>query len=354
VRFSAPWLARLLVGIPAVAGFYQFGCDQFDWPKLPALWGMTGAGLPWWGWLLIAQAGFVYALFEYVRRSQWPAYDDAPLKAKIAEVNTFAGALGEALGKETNENLERIEGKLDLTIKLFGERLEKLEKGTTQTGDLGKRNEASLAATLVVLKEQREAADEMAKELREAAVHALAEQREFQEKMEAWVGQLQRKIRFGLRGADQGFAAILDRECLLEMAAEIQDIGDELSGPTNGEALSDREGWTAKYSAWHRIVEEWSRLAANHREGVVGRVFDTPPREYKGKWKVTDDLFPDSNAVHDYKTFRIILRNFQAERKHVDYCLLLAAFAHPSMKVQGDPEDDDEMLSLPPSPEVQP
>ncbi len=30
---------------------------------------MTSAAFPWWGWLVIAQAGFVYALFEYVRRA---------------------------------------------------------------------------------------------------------------------------------------------------------------------------------------------------------------------------------------------------------------------------------------------
>ena len=71
------WVARLVVGGSIFAGIYQFGCDPFDWPKLPALWGMTGVLVPWWGWLLIAQAGFVYALFEYVRR--------APLAANIMD-----------------------------------------------------------------------------------------------------------------------------------------------------------------------------------------------------------------------------------------------------------------------------
>ncbi len=65
----ATWKARLFVGVPICAGIYQFGCDQLDWPKLPVLWGMTGAHLPWWGWLLIAQTGFVFALFEYIRRA---------------------------------------------------------------------------------------------------------------------------------------------------------------------------------------------------------------------------------------------------------------------------------------------
>ena len=47
---------------------YQFACDQFGAPTLPNLWGMSGAAaLPWWAWLLLAQLGFLYGLFEYVR-----------------------------------------------------------------------------------------------------------------------------------------------------------------------------------------------------------------------------------------------------------------------------------------------
>ena len=62
------WVTRLWILGGAAAAIYQFGCDQFDWPKLPALWGMTGFFVPWWGWLVVAQLGFTYGLFEYVRR----------------------------------------------------------------------------------------------------------------------------------------------------------------------------------------------------------------------------------------------------------------------------------------------
>lgn len=64
-----PGWAKVVFWGPIAASVYQFGCDQFDLPKLPKLWGMTSAAFPWWGWLVIAQAGFVYALFEYVRRA---------------------------------------------------------------------------------------------------------------------------------------------------------------------------------------------------------------------------------------------------------------------------------------------
>lgn len=65
-NFLRPWRARFAVGLPLAIALYQFLCDQFGFPTIPRLWGMTG--LPWWAWIIVAQIGFTYALFEYVRR----------------------------------------------------------------------------------------------------------------------------------------------------------------------------------------------------------------------------------------------------------------------------------------------
>lgn len=62
------WKAQLLTGVPLAAGVYQFLCDQFGLPTIPEAWNMTGALFPWWGWLLVAQVGALYGLFEYVRK----------------------------------------------------------------------------------------------------------------------------------------------------------------------------------------------------------------------------------------------------------------------------------------------
>ena len=194
-----------------------------------------------------------------------------------------------------------------------------------------------------------EFAQNEAKRLDERIDSRIDEQREFQRRMEAWVNNLRQAIRFGLAGVDQGFAAVLNRERLLAKAIEIQNVGDELSGPTNGEALDDSLVWLKKYNAWSRGVMTWAQIAETYRSGVTERVFETPPLEYKGEWKAHDGLFPNSNAVHDYKTFRIILRNFQVERKEVDRCIQSAAFVSPSRKVRGDYDGEDvETLTLPP------
>ncbi|WP_417323161.1 hypothetical protein [Erythrobacter aureus] len=64
------WRAKALTGVPLVAGVYQFGCDQFGFPTISTVYGMTP--LPWWGWLLLAQVGVLYGLFEYVRLNVRP------------------------------------------------------------------------------------------------------------------------------------------------------------------------------------------------------------------------------------------------------------------------------------------
>lgn len=109
------WKAKLFVIVPTVAGGYQFGCDQLDWPKLPALWGMTNALIPWWAWLLLAQAGFIYALFEYVRRNvALPngSANDAPRIYDDSSLDVRINAITENLQK-INNDLESSNRKID-------------------------------------------------------------------------------------------------------------------------------------------------------------------------------------------------------------------------------------------------
>lgn len=69
---------------------YQFACDQFGFPTIPNLWGLSGATkVPWWAWLLFAQLGFNYGLFEYVRRQPVALETHAP---RIEEAQAMKGA----------------------------------------------------------------------------------------------------------------------------------------------------------------------------------------------------------------------------------------------------------------------
>jgi hypothetical protein len=68
-ELTRPKIVRIVLALWAFSATYDGVANQYGLHKIPALWGMTESLLPWWGWLLVAQAVFVYALFEYVRRN---------------------------------------------------------------------------------------------------------------------------------------------------------------------------------------------------------------------------------------------------------------------------------------------
>lgn len=59
-----PWSIRILLFLFAAIELYDAAANQFSWPKIPVLLGMTPSLKPWWAWIL---AIIVFALFEYVR-----------------------------------------------------------------------------------------------------------------------------------------------------------------------------------------------------------------------------------------------------------------------------------------------
>ncbi|WP_339690717.1 hypothetical protein [uncultured Parasphingorhabdus sp.] len=72
VDLVRPWTVRIFIILIATFELYDAASNQFDWPKIPVLWGMTGSPDPLWAWLL---AAIVFALFEYVRRNVATAGD---------------------------------------------------------------------------------------------------------------------------------------------------------------------------------------------------------------------------------------------------------------------------------------
>ena len=86
-----PWYIKVGSAIAlafAIVGAYSGVQSQFpaSLPLLETLIVMTNlAVLPWWGWLLVLQTLFVYALFEYIRISLPSADEAIPVRYKSVE-----------------------------------------------------------------------------------------------------------------------------------------------------------------------------------------------------------------------------------------------------------------------------
>jgi hypothetical protein len=373
-----PKLVKISALFVAGVAAYDSFSSQFALPKLGRIVGMSGQLLPWWGWLLTLQAIFVYALFEYVRRMA-PAlpsggqpdlpvldYQPRPIDYSKKQIAEQLEAIEQIRGeieylKEEREKAKTREGaqaeSISGRVTKLDHKIDTMSKLALEASQLqGERNNLiqqqfdGVAADIKAAKDYAEGS-------RDALLHLLTELRgqleklrDHQDRMEGWVETIRDDIHGRFEFVDQGFAAILDRERLLQLAASIETVGEELSGPTRGEPMSDKDAWLTKFGEWHKDVEAWSRIGAVYRDGAIERIYDTPKSEYRGEWKATDDLFPDSLAVHDYKTFRIMLRNYYVERKPVDNCVRMAAFARPSTKGRSAvPRDKNQM---PPPPKV--
>jgi hypothetical protein len=108
------WGGSLLV----VLGFYDLFCSQFGLPPLKEIisWviprlGMTGALMPWWGWFLVLQTVFLYALFEYVRRAQPGVAPEIPrtLETRLIEIEETQAETGRRVLSIHSEVLNRID-----------------------------------------------------------------------------------------------------------------------------------------------------------------------------------------------------------------------------------------------------
>jgi hypothetical protein len=348
-RFAAirdilrPWYVKAAVGLPVALGTYDVCCNQFGWPKIPALWGMTGLLLPWWAWLLIAQAAFVYGLFEYVRRTAFQpsamnsdvAYDDSELRRMVIEADRR--------GKEALERLASLDDALRNTIKVNDDkarkRLEKLETQYPKVIEDYQRM-TGLEARL------EEARDNISNDVANLDARSMANETALQAVID---NMRHRHEEHGARQAEEwqkmfdsillALEAIGDRERLHRLAERVDELAEALSAPDRDpEIKMDSDAWrewSNEEEKWRSLVERWCELAEPYRHEIRGLVFDTPERAYRdSKWIIQDVQFPDSNAVHGYKSFRLIEDNWRTQRGNVDRRVSLAAFAGQAVEMR--------------------
>lgn len=258
---------------------------------------MSGSLLPWWGWLLIAQAIFVYALFEYVRRiTQSPHTEVGPplsiAQEELARLQSTASQQAisisrleeqvEAIG-HTQTSERAVVGNLGGAIEQIMERLDKLEARFDATLSLNSDDSAQRFRALYL-----------------------------------------------------ALAAIWHRERLKQLEVALKEEGEWLSLPVTEKRFHDEnewDRWQGREENWRCDLDRWCELAEVYKRGVSRSIVATPEHLYKAKWSITDDQFPNANAVWQFKTFRIILRNWDTALADVQRRVHLAAFGGQAAQI---------------------
>lgn len=287
-----PKLVRYGGGFVAVVAAWDAFFNQFELPKIGSLVGMSGALLPWWGWLLILQALFVYGLFEYVRRNVSTPQDGSPTGASVDELATLEKRFTEAL-----KNLGH-------TLRIMGDRIDMIVARDTEITqhldavESGGRDYAKGLYDALLVQIATEAGERAG--LSETASKRLDEHRSI------------------LAGHDEALLAIYHRERMLALAKHIDAKSLELGVPlAEGKVMSEEEweAWKSERLQWESTVHDWAGWARFY----LGRdpMEDIKRINSEGldeNWAAKADQFPDPEGLRIYKTFRIYLRNYASIR----------------------------------------
>ncbi|HYG30653.1 MAG TPA: hypothetical protein VD887_10620 [Allosphingosinicella sp.] len=111
-----PRLVRFGLLIWGALVSYDTLCSQLGLPTIREVWGMSGALLSWWGWLLVLQAILVYALFEYVRTQGVQLSIGKPASGGIDSRIEKLEALASAGALKTPEKPKEPEPKPDMQL----------------------------------------------------------------------------------------------------------------------------------------------------------------------------------------------------------------------------------------------
>lgn len=318
-----PWWVRWLgIGLAALAS-YDTLSSQLELPTVRKLLGMSGALLPWWGWLLILQAVFVIALFEFVRRN---------VSSGAGQGDANSGDLARLTHNHANLRDKFIEAEKDIqdTGKTAKEAAEAVENFTIKIDKL----EISVKKQTV---EFERVAGEI-ETIRGAAVGlpALDGLHEKVDKLSAAIAPLDEGVELVRRdlGAlrervSQSFAALLLREILADIERQLSDAARDLFSRLNEGHIYDEETWSSWESVhahWRGLIEQWLGSAKWYAPRVKSRVLTVADSNYGGSWPVKDNQFPNSEAVRRYKQHRIIQQQWAEVRVEVESGIKRVAF----------------------------
>ncbi|RYG86046.1 MAG: hypothetical protein EON59_10890 [Alphaproteobacteria bacterium] len=68
--------------------------------------------------------------------------------------------------------------------------------------------------------------------------------------------------------------------------------------------------WENKRRSWHNLLVGWSNMVGDTMPTARDVIEYTPPTLYYGDWSFKDTDFPNSDAIHKYKTYCLMRNNY--------------------------------------------
>lgn len=120
--------------------------------------------------------------------------------------------------------------------------------------------------------------------------------------------------------------ALFVRETMQHLNEELVKAGDQLMSPEGyKEKQIDWNKWETNEERWKQSLTRFTDLASPYSSSL-SKIWSVNPEEYR-HLKMSDDLFPDYERAHRYKTFRIVYEHYLNEYRNVQNNLNSVAFS---------------------------
>ncbi len=280
---------------------------------------MSGSLLPWWGWLLILQAIFVYGLFEYVRRQAVSPMTVPSLGEVNAVLEHRADRLSsrftqsvnellightkredgiEALAKRTHAEVAKLQPRVEELHRLVRAVIDDYQRmsGLEARFEEGQSRLQTALAPIIAL-------PQMAESLRSDLIVV---QRDLEKMEEVQRGERDRRL--------GSLYALGARERLANLQDQIEhDASSLYDGLKSGETYDQSrwEQWETTHSRWQTSLNEWLDTATWYALAVKERTLTVDENKYGLDWSVLENQFPNAEAVRRFRKFRIIHQQWE-------------------------------------------
>jgi uncharacterized coiled-coil protein SlyX len=118
-------------------------------------------------------------------------------------------------------------------------------------------------------------------------------------------------------------------ERVVTLMDKLEGIGEDLSAATSKKEVNiNWDEWERQFKAWNVSLHELCVLIKPYLD-VEKSLLNTPSEKYKSQyWGMTFDegRFPNSDRVHDFKTFRILFTNLHERQREIMDAVRYEAF----------------------------